>query len=496
MFKVTIKNGNQETIINDNRQRLLTGQIKKGTNDISSFVFSILPNNAGYNLINPVTTQIEVLRTDINKILFKGRVWKPKSSMNTDGSFIEEFTCNDSLDYLHDIYPGYSTYKGTIRDIVGALLDFYNSLVEDYKKIYLGNVTSGNQLTLKTSAEKDLYDTIHEFVVTNLGYDHALRIENNKQYLDIAPTLGKQIDNPIKISKNLQSLSIEDDPSSLVTRVIPLGAVKETNTTETSEDTIQPRINLTDVGKKIYVDSPALTSKYGVQMGVMIYDTIKDANQLTAKAESYLKNQSITRGFTVDALDLSLIDKQVSDFECYNSYPVINPVMGLNEYLRVIDQTIDIVSPQNAELGFGNKFKKASDYTLDGLSVVREAKQLKSTVTTLSQQTTAATKRSEQALQTANSMSETVKKLETDIDNANLSGITADIASLKSDINQQSQNIIQLGTDAKALQEFKTQQLAINTSQQATNEAQEVTNEDFEARIKALEQPETGGTTE
>ena len=231
-------------------------------------------------------------------------------------------------------------------------------------------------------------------------------------------------------------------------------------------------------------------------MGVMIYDEIKDANQLTAKAESYLKTQSITRGFTVDALDLSLIDKQASDFECYNYYPVINPVMGLNEYLRVIDQTIDIINPQNAELGFGNKFKKASDYTLDGLNVVREAKQLKSTVTSLSQQTTAATKQSEQALQTANNMSETVTKLENDIANANLSGITADIASLKSDINQQSQNIIQLGVDTKALQDFRTQQLAINTSQQTTNEAQTVTNEDFEVRIKALEQPETGGTTE
>lgn len=42
--------------------------------------------------------------------------------------------------------------------------------------------------TFKTNAEKDLYDTIHELVVTDLGYDHALRIENDKQYLDIAPT--------------------------------------------------------------------------------------------------------------------------------------------------------------------------------------------------------------------------------------------------------------------------------------------------------------------
>lgn len=108
-------------------------------------MFSILPNNAGYNLINPVTTRVKVERTDINKVLFRGRVWKPKAVMSDNGAFTKEFTCNDSLDYLHDVYPGYSTYTGTLKDIINSLLNYYNSMVEDYKKIYLGNVATGSQ---------------------------------------------------------------------------------------------------------------------------------------------------------------------------------------------------------------------------------------------------------------------------------------------------------------------------------------------------------------
>lgn len=235
-------------------------------------------------------------------------------------------------------------------------------------------------------------------------------------------------------------------------------------------------------------------------MGVMTYDAIKDANQLTDKAESYLKTQSITRGFTVDALDLSLIDKQVSDFECYNSYPVINPVMGLNEYLRVIDQTIDIVSPQNAQLGFGNKFKKASDYTLDNLNTAKDAKKLKNTVNILSTATIQATKLSNDAIIAAQSAKETATKLETDLNNADLAGVKTDITTIK---NQQDTIIANLGEMAQSmidLQAFKTNQLEINTSQtetntaqKAINEAQATTNKDFEQRIAALEGGSTSG---
>ena len=56
MYLVTIINNNVETVINEvstNTNNRVSGTIKQGINTINSFTFTILPNNIGYNLINP-----------------------------------------------------------------------------------------------------------------------------------------------------------------------------------------------------------------------------------------------------------------------------------------------------------------------------------------------------------------------------------------------------------------------------------------------------------
>ena len=74
MYLVTIINNGVETAINevststDNR---ISGTIKQGINTINSFTFTILPNNQGYNLINPLSTLVKVLNTKTNKYEFR-----------------------------------------------------------------------------------------------------------------------------------------------------------------------------------------------------------------------------------------------------------------------------------------------------------------------------------------------------------------------------------------------------------------------------------------
>ena len=67
MYLVTIVNNNIETVINhvstNNKANRISGTIKQGINCINSFTFTIYPNNEGYNLINPLSTQVKVLNT-------------------------------------------------------------------------------------------------------------------------------------------------------------------------------------------------------------------------------------------------------------------------------------------------------------------------------------------------------------------------------------------------------------------------------------------------
>ena len=69
MYLVTIINNGVETVINEvstNSNNRISGTIKQGINTINSFTFTILPNNIGYNLIQPLKTLVKVFNTKTN----------------------------------------------------------------------------------------------------------------------------------------------------------------------------------------------------------------------------------------------------------------------------------------------------------------------------------------------------------------------------------------------------------------------------------------------
>jgi hypothetical protein len=369
MYLVKIINGDQTTVIHQSGAgdvKVMSGQIKRATNSIASFEFSVNPANPGYGAIQPLITQIQVVNMKEDVEEFAGRVLSPKDSMDTNGSFAETYTCEDCLGYLHDTAPGYETLTGTISTILGHLLSEHNAQVEDYKKIQPGNVTGNAQYTLYTTPETDTYDTIHTFVVDTVGYEHQLRRSDGVNYLDVSPEFGVLSDQKIQLSQNLQSITVEADPTSIISRLIPLGATKQDSGSTATTDTPQKpqeRVNLGDIGKPLYLDSPDLITKYGIQTGVQIFDEITDANQLTAWAQAWFNAQrEVHVKYTVTALNLALIGLGVDDFQLSNRYQTINPVMHLDEPLRVIGQTVDIIKPETASLTIGDKFKTGNDY--------------------------------------------------------------------------------------------------------------------------------------
>ena len=74
MYEVVLINDKKETIINavstEKEAPKITGTIKKGINVIDKFTFIILPNNPGFNLIEPYKTRIRVINSKNQKIEF------------------------------------------------------------------------------------------------------------------------------------------------------------------------------------------------------------------------------------------------------------------------------------------------------------------------------------------------------------------------------------------------------------------------------------------
>lgn len=462
MYLVTIENDDKQVVIHApdiSDLKLQTGVITKPLNAIPSFEFSMLPNNPGYASVNPLKTRIHVIRKDKQKIVFDGRVLNPTNTMSDTGVLTRSFMCEGVLGYLHDGVPNYMTLTGTWKEVISKVLVAFNSSVEDWKKIQPGDISDGGNITLKTSPENDWYDTLQKLIVTDNGYDWKIRTdENGTHFLDVKPQLGENKSSPrIELAHNIQTMTVEADPTNVISRVIPLGAVKETDNTGSTADDVQPRVNLGDIGKTLYIDSPDLISKFGINAGTQVYDSVKNADDLEAKGKAYLQGERpVTIKYNITALDLSTIGLDTDDFEPYDFYPVVNPLLEVDELLRVTNQTIDIIVPEKAGLEIGDRMKRESDFALDTVRVVHSAGKIKQTIANQMAQIVSANNLAKAAQETAIDLKTTVTNLKNQIDNADLSNISASLETIDNQLTVLYGNVGDIGNELIAVKAAQT----------------------------------------
>lgn len=368
MYYVELINGSEVTTIQDIKSsnlRLLTGSIAKSINTADAFTFSVLPNNPAYGKIKPLLTRI-IVKGNRQDTLFSGRVLKPTDTMTTTGDLSRSYVCEGPLAYFHDVIPGYETVTGTWAAVIRRVLDIYNSQTEAWKHISAGSIPETGNLVLELTPETDIYDTLNKLIVTDNSYDWRVNIDRPSFTLDVATEIGTTMPEPkIELSRNLESMTLERDPSSIVSRIIPLGKTKDG---QPAEGKTMPRVTLTDGGYSYYIDSPDLIAAYGVQAKSIIYDTVTDPNDLLNKGKSYLSGEtSVTTKYTITALDLSSIGLDISSFSPYNRYHLTNPLMGVDDDLRVNGITIDLFKPQDAQLTIGDKMRRSIDFTIEAL---------------------------------------------------------------------------------------------------------------------------------
>ena len=176
MYLVTIINNGLETIINhvstNNKTNRISGTIKQGINTINSFTFTILPNNSGYSLIEPLSTLVTVLNTKTNKYEFIGRVLSPSNSMSSNGLISKTFVCESELAYLLDTYQSYEEIHNiSVRGYLERLIQVHNANTDDNKKFVVGNVNvvDNNDSLYKYIAYESTKKNIDDDLINKLG---------------------------------------------------------------------------------------------------------------------------------------------------------------------------------------------------------------------------------------------------------------------------------------------------------------------------------------
>lgn len=387
MYRVTINNGGEDITVHDpqvNDLKLESGVVKTEINKIDSFNIGLHPNNTGYGLLRPLKTRIKVWNTLKKKYEFEGRVLAPSEDMSDSGLITTKFDCEGELAYLHDSMQRHLEFRGTPAALLETILEYHNTQVESYKHFQMGEMdftNSTDNLYLYLSAENDTFDTIMDKLVDNIGGELQIRKVDGVRYLDLLEQVGGESSTEIRIAKNLQSMSRDIDPTEVVTRLTPLGTRIESEN-EGDTDASEARLTIESVNNGVpYIDVPELIEEFGIQGGSITWNDVTLAENLLSKGQGWLASQKTAQvQYKLSAIDLSLIGLDINSFDKGWTYPVINPIMAIDERLRVIGKSTDIINPEKADLTIGDKFKDLEEYQRDANRSARKVIDLENIV--------------------------------------------------------------------------------------------------------------------
>ena len=367
LYTVTIANGSEVVRVHDRYERVADARIAKERNAIDSLTFTIYPDNPGYDLLNNMKTTVQVRNGKTGALDFDGRIVKAPGSMSTSGLIskavqcesVEAYLCDSTQPYLPERQWSGGNGKSGLQEFIDYVLARHNERVEPHKRIYRGRVdlvtyeTTGG--VYKGLQRESTRDTLFGKLVDVFGGE--MRVRRNEAdgllYLDYSEKLGANRDTPIEVARNMASVTMDEDPTQIITRLYPLGAKKEN-----SED----RITVASVnGGREYIDDAEAMAKYGIIEGTNTWDDVTvPANLLSASRAWLTKNNQFPHSASVSAYDLSLIDMEPDEFKLLDWYQCRNHLVCLDEPLEVIRQTIDINEPHKSSIELGDSTTRQS----------------------------------------------------------------------------------------------------------------------------------------
>ena len=361
MYRVDIYNGNQRTSIHlphDSGVNLMSGTINRELNLADTFNFSLAPDNPGWNKITPFSTIVKVIDLQLNTEIFIGRALDPETTMSAEGYLIKNFEAESELGYLKDSYQPFNEVHNTSpADFFRMLINTHNSQVHEEQRFEIGNinVTNSTDNVYRYLEYQNTYQSLMDKLVTRLGGYLTVRHANGKRYLDYLVNSGVETSMPIELTKNMVSLNETSKVGELITRLVPLGATKTVEGSESSA--AQPKITIGSVNGGVdYLIDGDLENALGTTIyGTNEWNDVTDANNLLTKGKEWLASQRIPDTITISAVELSLINSKYERYKLGNTYTISNVALGVNTKHILSAQTIDLLSPEQSGLTFGDK---------------------------------------------------------------------------------------------------------------------------------------------
>lgn len=371
MYIVDIKNGNFTTRIHGADTKLASGQITKGINTIDSFTFTMFPDNAGFQFVNEFTTLVYVTNTRTNSVDFVGRVLYAETSMDESGLIKKSVTCESVAGYLCDSVQTYvDTQNWTVAGMLQHLIDCHNSQVEPEKRFKIGTVTAtdANDNLYQGIQRVNTWDAINDKLIDKIGGELQFRIADDGIYIDYLDKIGTVKSTAIELSVNMKSITREQNPTSFITRLIPLGSKQTIDGEETEH-----RLDISTVNDgKNYIDDETAIEKYGIHVGVVEFDDVNIPSVLMTKGKAFLAEKNkVQVKYSITALELFLLGLTMHEFDVGNWHPIRNKLIGIDDTARIIKKSIDICEEYKSTIEVGDNFKSLSDIQREQADIIQ-----------------------------------------------------------------------------------------------------------------------------
>ena len=229
-------------------------------NAIEDLTVTVDKNSWLYDNGEPFKTHVNVYNlSNDNELVFRGRLVKVAKKMDNNGAFNQELVFESILSYLLDGFQSASKVPIplTPSQFVKEVLDAHNAEMPADKHIYyeLNNIDDSLE-TKGTYAYdfdyKNSWETIKNMLIDRLnGYfltKYGIRDNHYTVFFSFNKTPGADHpDQAVQIGVNMQSGEVEIDPTSVITRLVPLGATQEDLSDPTKNTSTKLRLTIDSV---------------------------------------------------------------------------------------------------------------------------------------------------------------------------------------------------------------------------------------------------------
>ena len=409
--------------------RISDKHLVKEVNKADNFTFTVYPGDPLFDLVYPGKCSYITAYDDIeNDVAFRGRITsiEPESEGNSASKAI---SCEGPLGYLADsIVQGlYITTNNTYRSSSGSetinetnydLRNFiynafstamgHNAQVPADLEFSLQWDYAGNSVEEYNDTKNTICKEFHSFDgVTTL--DALLELLDDIKWecyityqmatphfiIHFAPKFGMHVADPIVTGLNLKAMSESIDSNEIITRVFPMGGVGYDEKRLTLTSTSWPSANFFSTYGPVdpnygapwfitraqgrssngayyngYIDNDKLIAKYGVHVGVKIFDDIvaNDSSEvyskrgiLFQKASDYTSKLSdVEDEFDISAYDLYRAGYPLNALTLHNFYTIRDTQLDITVEARLTKQDLNYDNILDSEHTFTVQSERSS----------------------------------------------------------------------------------------------------------------------------------------